>query len=443
MSRRCVRTREQHESIWSYLSEDQFRHHLVSLEERTNAVPIAPQIFDASEWTSADEYSPQLLHTFPLDTETQLADQFASLAAVEEGAQSVAAVCVEEHLQEPKLRLRFAALDTSLNDAVRDTLQEISTILAQVSSESIEVTSKFLDSLFSTVVRLHYGRLLARLRSTKWEKPKYLSKSHKKPLWQDFKNLIHRVHFMYTKKERASRLVVESLLGEIETVYKNFDDVSEDVSGSIESLVVASFATVSSPQIKDYLLRLESSVNTLPTAQVASAIKSLKQIQKIAAYRRICLSLINIAREYPLMFRAGISMEYVVPFQSIPATIGYEEWATSCHVHAEVQLAVHYDLVFQENENPFLPPRVIGISKWLCYLCYHFLRAHGRLFPSKTHGRLYDQWTIPDLAEYDNYTVHRYQEIIRKIGVEVLRHISDEPELRRLEPMTSNDVYGN
>jgi hypothetical protein len=443
MFRRCVRTRDQLESIWSNLPEDQFRQHLVSLEEGTNAVPIAPQIFDASEWTSTDQHSSHILHTLPLDIETRLADQFACLAAVEEGAQSVAAVCVEEHPQEPKLTLRFAALDTSLNDTVRGTLQETSAILAQVSSESTKVTSGFLDTLFSTVVRLHYRRLLSRLRSRKWEKPKYLSKSHKKPLWQDFKNVIHRVQFMYTKKERTSRLVVERLLSEIESEYKLFDDVSDEGIASMEGLVLASFTTISSQEIRDYLLRLETSVTTLPTAQVASAIKSLKQVQKVAAYRRICVSLIEIAIEYPHMFRAGISMEYLVPFQSVPASIGYEEWATNCHVHAEIQLAVHYDVVFQGKDNRFLPPRAIGISKWLCYLCYHFLRAHGRLFPSKTHGRLYDQWTIPDLAEYDIHTANRYREIIRDIDMEVLRHIADEPILRRLEPMTSNDVYGN
>jgi hypothetical protein len=443
MSRRCIRTAEPDKSIWLFLNEDKFRQHLVNLEERTNAVPIAPQIFDASEWILGSPYASSSLHTLPFDVEQQLADDFAYLAAVEEGAQSVAAVCIEEHPREPRLTLRFAALDTSLNDAIKAALREISTVLAKLSTESSASIAGSVDRIFNTVIRLHYRRLLARLRSSKWEKPKYLSKSHKKPLWQDFKNLIHRVQFMYTKKEKDLRLAVEKLLGELEIVYKSFDNVSGDDIVDMECLVKASFMVASSQEIKDYLVRLETSVGTLPTAQVASAIKSLKQIQKVAAYRRICTSLVNITQEFSQLFTTGVTMEFVVPFQSVQATIGYEEWAATCHVHAEIQLVIHYDLAFQHERASFLPPRVIGISKWLCYLCYHFLRAHGRFFPSKTHGRLYDQWTVPDLAEFGHDLVKRYQETLKQVDGEVLRHIECEPELRRLEPMTSNDIYSN
>ncbi|EPE30654.1 hypothetical protein GLAREA_03621 [Glarea lozoyensis ATCC 20868] len=442
MSRRCVRTSEVDNSIWLDVREDAFRRHLVELEERTNAVPIAPQIFDASNWSPIYPYATGCHHTLPLEIEMRLADDFACLAAVEEGAQSVAAVCIEEHTEDAKLTLRFAALDTTLNDTVQEALREISSLLAVVSVQDTSTIPKSLDRLFTIVVRLHYRRLLARLRSSKWEKPAYLSKSHKKPLWQDFKNVLHRVQFMYTKREKRQRLVVEQLLGELEQVYKQFDEASENDIASLEGLVTSSYATITSPEIQDYVTRLEASVGTLPTAQVASAIKSLKQIQKVAAYRRICISLLEIVQEYPQLFDTGMLMDFVVPFQSVPTAIGYEEWATTCHVHAEIQLAVHYDLVFQNSQPNFLPPRVIGVSKWLCYLCYQFLHAHGRLFPSRTHGRLYDQWTIPDLAEFGHDTMKRYRAAVKLVDMEVLRHIDCEPELRRLEPMTSNDVYG-
>ena len=439
MSRREIRTRNPDESIWLDVPEDAFRHHLVDLEGRTNAVPIAPRVLNPAEWllTCASKNT----HTLPLVVEQQLADEFACLAAVEEGAQSVAAVCIEEYLEVPRLALRFAALDISLNDAVKSALQEISTILSRGAAETSTCNSICANELFHVVIRLHFRRLLARLRSSKWEKPKYLSKSHKKPLWQDFENLIHRVQFLYTKKEIASRDLTQKLLRDLARAYEAFESALGDEVAGMENLVMASFTFSSTAAVQDYLQRLESSIGSTPTPQVAAAIKSLRQIQKIAAYRRISISLVKIVKEYPRLFETGITMAYLTPYQSVPASIGYEEWAKTCHVHAEVQLAVHYDLIPRQKQAHFNRPRAIGISKSLCYLCYHFLQAHKYFFPSRTHGRLYDQWTVPDLAEFNEDVARRYRSILKDVDEEVVRHTESEPELWRIEPMTSIDAY--
>jgi hypothetical protein len=379
----------------------------------------------------------------PLAVEQQVADDFASLVAVEEGAQSVAAVCIEERPQAPRLTLRFAALDVSLNDTVRSALQEMSVILSKATAGNESCPSPPLsavDELFHGVIRLHFRRLLARLRSSKWDKPKYLSRSHKKSLWQGIAGLIHRAQFAYTK-DKESRVLVEKLLADLAAVYEAFELTSGDELTQMKKVVMASFECCSTAAIKEYLLRLESSIGAKPTSQVASAIKTLRQIQKVASYRRISLSLVKFAKEYHSLFEGGITLEYLTPYQSVPTTIGYQEWATTCHVHAEVQLAVHYDLMSQQERDLFLPPRTIGISKSLCYLCYQFLRAHQGFFPSRTHGRLYDQWTLPDLAEFDAAVVERYRNILKDVDEEVSRHIENEPELWRLEPMTSIDVY--
>lgn len=63
---------------------------------------------------------------------------------------------------------------------------------------------------------------------------------------------------------------------------------------------------------------------------------------------------------------------------------------------------------------------------------------------ANTHGRLYDQWTIPDLVDFGNELRSRYQGIVRDIDAEVVRETgtSEQEEegsvLRwRAEPMTS------
>lgn len=429
VTRRDPRTASPDNSIWHDLPEDTFRKHLVNLQERAGPTPMDPQVFSIGEWLSSSSYVNNS-YKLPLDVEQQLADDFAFLAAVAEGAQSVAAVCIEEQSQKLGMALRFAAMDISKNDDIKTALNGICDILSRTAASVFEeCPSEQVTPLFQRVIELHFYRLLARLRSSKWEKPKYLSKSHKKPLWKDFANLVHRAQHTYAKKEKIMRDLVESRLMELATVYEQFE-VSQDEISSLMQLVEASFAFSSSEEIKNYSQRLQN--DTKLTSQVASAIKSLRQIQKIASYRRICLSLVTTARQYPALFQQ-IMIEHVVPFTEVPTNIGYHEWATTCHVHAEVQLAVYYDL------NQEYRPRCIGTSKWLCYLCYQFLSAHELFFPSKTHGRIFDQWTVPDLKEFDETDIQKYRRMLKKVDAVAQQQVESKPEVRRLQRMTSCD----
>ncbi|KAJ4985777.1 hypothetical protein SVAN01_08773 [Stagonosporopsis vannaccii] len=452
MSRLESRTASPNGSVWSQLPEHVFRHHLVELEKRTNAVPVAPQTFPLEELEEAEGY------TLPLRVEQQLADDLAFLAAIEEGAQSVAAVCLEERVHPVGLTVRFAALDVAFSGEVKASLQQIVDQLI-LSKQCALGQPGQVDVVFERVVKLHFRRLLARLRSDKWEKPKYLSKQHKNPLWRDFANLLHRVQFLYTKKEAALRQSVEAQLQGLAPAYEAFEASeagSPDERESLRELVKASYHFCKSEDIADFARRLEDSPSTTPTAKVASAIKCLRQIEKIAAYWRIAASLVDTSRKYPSLFQSTLLLEFLTPYKSVPTTIGYETWATTCHVHAEVQLAVYYDLFYQPScvahtyaESPVpssLRPRVIGTSKWLCYLCYLFLRYHECFVPANTHGRLYDQWTVPDLAEYGDEMRNRYRDIVEAMDQEILKEAKTISPVEtensglvrwRAEPMTS------
>jgi len=91
-----------------------------------------------------------------------------------------------------------------------------------------------------------------------------------------------------------------------------------------------------------------------------------------------------------------------------------------------------------------------------------FLSSHRQFFPAKTHGRLYDQWTIPDLADFSALTlpstspaslsttaessklasldlVEKYRRIIGEMDEEILKQLEQEPTLGKLAPMTSCD----
>ncbi|GAB7354443.1 hypothetical protein MBLNU459_g4931t1 [Dothideomycetes sp. NU459] len=463
MSWRDPRTANADQSIWRDIDEDTFRKHLVDLETRTNAVPLDMQTFSVEEWLhTSGANGTDNAYTLPLEIEQQLADDFAFLAALEEGAQSVAAACLEEHIQPPGLTVRFGALDMFLNDATKFGLQDISVLLASAAQGSRDTNdmSGMKDVLFRRILEWHRPRLLGRLRSVKWQKPKHLSKSHKHPLWTDFANLAHRVQHAYTKKEILSKRSVESLVKSLGSLYENFETVaagSQDESTDMLQLVKSSFDFCLDEDIRDYARRLEENVGHRITKQVASAIKCLRQIEKIAAYWRVPIFLVETAIHYPALFRGGVRIEFLTPYASVPTAIAYETWAQTCHVHAEVQLAVYYDLIHPsersatllteskgEEKAVFRRPRAIGTSKYLCYLCYQFLRAHRLFFPANTHGRLYDQWTIPDLLEFDTSVLQRYRDILRIMTSEVectITACSNSSDTTiagwRPEPMTS------
>lgn len=453
MSWKDPRTASPKYSIWRDLSENEFRQHLVTLEERTNCIPMSPKVFSSREWAESslsledlslrnDELRYSRL--LSLDTEQQIADDFACLVAVAESAQSVAAVCIEEQAAGGMI-LRFAAVDLSLNVEVKNGLQKVMNILSStaccVSTKTRleENQSDDIEKLYDQVLHLHHHRLLARLRSSKWEKPKYLSKSHKKPLWQDFDMLHHRAKFAYTKRERNQRNSIQEQLSALGWIYQDFEhSTPEEEFEYLKKLVYASHSMCSSSGIKDFLHRLRT--QTQITSQISAAIKSLRQIQKIAAYRRISISLVQQAQNNPPLFK-DISIQYLIPYSSVPTTVSHHEWAKKCHVHVEVQLAVYYDLHSSAFTGP--RPRTIGTSKWLCFLCYQFLCAQSNFFPSKTHGQLYDQWTVPDLQEFEGHggeLVAKYRGIVRDVDRVMCRLIEEEPEMGRLQPMTSCTV---
>jgi hypothetical protein len=438
------RTADPEQSVWRDLPEDTFREHLVRLEERTNAVPMDAEQFAVST-NSSSHHSNRLLS---VNDEQCLAIAFAFLVAVEEGAQSVAAVCLEEDVKNTTLTLRFAAVD-AISEAVQQALRQVIEVLCEGTGQAFDSHLK-LDEVFQLVTKMHFRRILARLRSSKWTKPKFLSRSHKKPLWQDFANLSHRVQFLYSKREVSIRQSLEKQLENLARLYSSFETVamdSDEEFAHLVRLISTSYDVCTCEVVKEYARRLAAAGST---SQVRSALKTLRQIEKIAAYYRISNTLIRTSRRYPQYFQNKKPLlVFLAPYASVPTSIGYEDWAKSCHVHAEIQLIVYYDM---HSSGPFannsishgpdnansLPPRVIGTSKYLCYLCYLFMKTHGRYSPANTHGRLYDQWTIPDCAEFGDKQRSFYRYIVQQIDNEVLSRAS-EPLIWRPEPMTSRE----
>ncbi|KAL5344048.1 hypothetical protein BJX70DRAFT_352467 [Aspergillus crustosus] len=432
---RPVQTAPPFETIWSRIPEDDFRQHLVTLEKQTNAVPI-----DVLTAAGEDEDHNSPGPFLPLKTEKQVADDLAYIAAVTEGAQSVAAVCLTQHVgaplglasDQPTLVITVAGMDI-VNENVNDMLQAIVTQLQNHPPEPDRT-----EIIFRLIIQQHVQKLLGRLRSRKWTKPKHLSRTHKKPLWQDFTNLAHRVQHVYPRKpERKIREAITTSITEICNLYEEFESSGDQTSQALQRLVKTTFTWCKSPPIGGYAAKLEGAGDT---PQVAAAIKTLRQLEKIGAYWRIAQDLVSMAKQYTPIF-ARIDLQCLTPYASIPTKIAYESWAHTCHVHAEIQLVVELaQTIPQHGSSPSttMQPRTIGTSKYLCYLCYLFLRYHGSFRILSTHGRLYDQWTVPDLVEYATATREKFATVLESMDSHLVQQIEETAcTIWRAEPMTS------
>ncbi|GKT52170.1 uncharacterized protein ColSpa_12351 [Colletotrichum spaethianum] len=461
-------------SIWRDLPESVFRQHVVDLEKLTNAVPVDAQAFPmpssspdalvanaAAATTDSDgeagahpavhtgvtseatgtqdsyrDFDGHHLHfharQLTLAAEQRLADDIAYLVAVGEGAQSVAATTVQES------RTRHGAGEQPQNAGLRVTIASVDAI--QPDSQaflrsvfqllSAAPRAKKLDGLLDVVVRHHQTRLLNRLRSAKWKKPIYLSRTHKKPLYADFTNLVHRVQFLYTKREMVVRTQLEGELLALANLLEAFETETNDHE-KLVGIVRSSYDLCTSPLVAEYLERLQAG---RATTQIQACLKTLRQLEKIAAYYRICQTLTGLSHSHAKTFDS-VELLFLPPFEAVPLTLAYQPWARSTHVHAEVILTIHHDL--EKPDGPWHKPRCLGASKYFCYLCFLFIRHHGTYFAANTHGACYDQWTVPDLADYPQSVANHYREVLRAMDAEILTQTRDA--VWRPEPMTSRE----
>ncbi|GJC96248.1 hypothetical protein ColKHC_05074 [Colletotrichum higginsianum] len=460
-------------SIWRDLPESVFRQHVVDLEKLTNAVPVDAQAFpppppspdvlpadvastavangeagahgkvhaDDATGGARDNYRDSHHHhihlrprQLTLADEQRLADDIAYLVAVGEGAQSVAATTVQESRaghrgngppQIAGLRVAIASVD-AIEPGSQAFLRSLFHLLVAVPP------AKTLPGLLDAVVRHHHNRLLNRLRSAKWKKPVYLSRTHKKPLYADFANLVHRVQFLYTKKEAAARAQLQDQLLAMANLLEAFESEANDHEKLVE-IVRSTYDLCISPSVATYLQRLQAG---RATTQILACLKTLRQLEKIAAYYRICQTLTRLSQSHPTLF-GRVELLFLPPFEAVPLSpaLAYQPWAKSTHVHAEIILTIHHDL--EKPYGPWHKPRCLGASKYFCYLCYLFIRHHGAYFAANTHGACYDQWTIPDLADYPQSVADRYRDVLQAMDAEILLHT--QGAVWRPEPMTSRE----
>jgi hypothetical protein len=129
----ALRTAGAQESIWKPISETAFRQNVVKLLKITDLPVVPGSAFDTIQGrpsAASGDIKKDGCHMLPIELEQSLANDFAFLAAADEGARSVTACCIEEDKKRKCLAICLASND-GVPANVRDGLRSLCDMLAE------------------------------------------------------------------------------------------------------------------------------------------------------------------------------------------------------------------------------------------------------------------------------------------------------------------------
>ena len=233
-----------------------------------------------------------------------------------------------------------------------------------------------IDAAFREVVSLDFHRILSRLRSRHAKCTR--KTAGKRPLIEQ----LHDAIYTRSIKETASIKEGRSKARELRSLFIRLESIPDLNAGMIEAEEVVG-------TIVRQLHAFSLSTNlgqALKTSMLNPSLKAHlpEAIGKVGRYYSATFELVCAARHRNCRLFESIDVE---PFQiQMPAS-----FPQHLKVHAEIQL-----LFFYEAHPGLQPPRFICSSKSACYMCNLFFSIHGGFYLPRTHGRLYDKWTLPD-----------------------------------------------
>ncbi|KAJ5711293.1 hypothetical protein N7488_005449 [Penicillium malachiteum] len=99
-------------------------------------------------------------------------------------------------------------------------------------------------------------------------------------------------------------------------------------------------------------------------------------------------------------------------------------------IHSEIQLITYCEI----KSTPELFPRVIASSKDACFLCKAFIKMHGRMHTSRTHGRLYTGWRLPALWQFKDLQMRFNQVLLAQARKTIAARVVESRAYRHLQP---------
>ncbi|KAL8824638.1 MAG: hypothetical protein Q9170_008093 [Blastenia crenularia] len=392
------------DSIWNALNETIFRNTIAALAKTSNDLPGESRTYSLSEWDRHHTDPNASQRSLSLDDEQRFADDLAYIAASREGGKAVSAVGLEEHSDSLGITVRLAA-NRSIPDEV------------DISEKSC------ISSIAQIVVKLDRQRIHGRLRSKHW-KPLGLKARDGAKEGPLYKGLLA----LRPKFSRNSNIDehLECLCETYKKADRNFSDEHEE-SQFLQTVIQSSF---------EFCIATTASAGGTSARHQALQSRHIKQIEKLGRYWDFCVFFTKAARRYPEIFK-NLKLAPLPAYISVKYPIPGTRKVLKCYVHAEIQLITFYGLM---PDMKGYRPRLLGVSKSACYLCDLFVSLHGQYFISKAHGRLYQQWTIPNLANLSTAQRRQYRTILQRMH-QICKSFIKSPKVNRLLPPESTHDF--
>ncbi|KAL8708856.1 MAG: hypothetical protein Q9220_006312 [cf. Caloplaca sp. 1 TL-2023] len=230
-----VKTASAADSIWAGLGEDNFRRNVVDLANACGSVPEDPMIQSRTELLLNRRNSDDSERILSLKDEERVAEDFAYLAAAEEGVGTVTAVALEEQSEPPSLTIRLAANAPVL----KQTLEKVNAILNILQTCISE--SRCVPSIFDHVVQLNRTRIHGRLRSRHWIAPAFRGPDRDPSLHQALLALI-------PKMDRDP--YYRRFIGHVKALSSSYRLVDEDFANDAQEIQVLQQALRKSDELQ-------------------------------------------------------------------------------------------------------------------------------------------------------------------------------------------------
>lgn len=297
------------------------------------------------------------------------------------------------------------------------------------------------EEVFEHVIVLSQERLHGRLQSRRWIRPKYLSKTQRKPLHRELRKFSQELF----KRPPFTRTDISPLVNKLNGLCDSFEVVDNQWENTEQGVEILKDIARKSYEFctSGGTCTLEETVHNLGlNPSLVCADKRIQQVNKIGRYWGLSVYMAKRSKEYGKLFK-NLNLQALQPYQSVKSSISFLPGKrVSCFVHAEIQLVTFYGL----NANAATrSPRVLGVSKSACYLCSLFVLIQGHYFITKTHGHLYDLWNVPDLASYEPNQLADYRRVLSDMNKKVKKDLVREKRggSSRKHPLTSSVALPN
>ncbi|KAH6677207.1 hypothetical protein B0J14DRAFT_337703 [Halenospora varia] len=393
-------------NLWSDDLSQEFYTNVHTLLSKLKPQESARPAADYRKERPSRPESPDFLLTY--EEELHLADHFAFLAHVKEGAAYVAAATIEETSDPPRFTLRIACNRTPAPFIV----EGLENILRIVRGHAVagRHAEKYKSMLLREVVALNQKRIHARLLSNHYKKPKHFKSSDKTSLRSRIDSNLTKI-WVQTKTTKKTRMEVDCLraaLISLRDAIEAVDDGSAEDHQLLLETVIRRSHDVSN---QGSSTSLETHLPKINLRERMPNSKEVLQIDKLSKYMKVCEDLIRLSRQ-------PRTREHCKNFQFsvCPELPGYYPAGSpeKCFVHGEVQLIFHY-----ERYPAIRRPRAIGSSKAACFLCDLFVRHEGSYGMSHSHNLLFPAWTLPNSTWMSTSQQERYQGVTKSMTTEL------------------------